>query len=223
MAPDFTDIQPPAAGAVSGVILAAGRSRRMGCFKPLLPFRGRPLLEHVLAAARESDLTPLCVVLGLRAAEIQAEVDMDGVEVVVNTEFAAGQAGSLAAGLIQVESRCTAAMFLLGDQPLVTPRLIDSLIHAHRRRTAAITLPIFQGRRGNPVIVAARLFPELLRIEGDTGARALFAAHESEIQRVAVEDPAVLLDVDHPSDYDRLLAMEVERNSSKPTNRPIKR
>jgi molybdenum cofactor cytidylyltransferase len=208
MAPDATDKKPPAPGAVAGVILAAGRSRRMGRFKPLLPFRGRPLLAHVLAGAWGSELAPLCVVLGHRAAEIQAKVDLRGAEVVLNTEYAAGQAGSLAAGVARVQSRCAAAMFLLGDQPLVTPRLIDTLVRAHRRQTAAITLPVFQGRRGNPVIVAAPLFPELLRLEGDTGARALFAAHEAGIQPVVVDDAAVRLDVDVPSDYVDLLEME---------------
>lgn len=208
MAPDFTDKKQPAPGTVAGVILAAGRSRRMGRCKPLLPFRSRPLLAHVLAVARGSALAPLCVVLGHRAAEIQAKVDLRGAEVVVNTDYAAGQAGSVAAGVARVHSRCAAAMFLLGDQPLVTPHLIDTLISAHRRQTAAITLPVFQGRRGNPVIVAARLFPELLRLQGDTGARALFTAYEAEIQRVVVDDPAVLLDVDVPSDYADLLEME---------------
>jgi molybdenum cofactor cytidylyltransferase len=208
MAPDATDKKPPAAGTVAGVILAAGRSRRMGCFKPLLPFRGRPLLAHVLAGARGSELAPLCVVLGHRAAEIQAKVDLRGAEVVINSEYTAGQAGSLAAGVARIQSRCAAAMFLLGDQPLVTPRLIDTLVRAHRRQTAAITLPVFQGQRGNPVIVAARLFPELLRLQGDTGARALFTAHEAGIQPVVVDDAAVHLDVDVPSDYVDLLKME---------------
>ena len=220
MAPYLTEIQPPAAGTVAGVILAAGRSRRMGRFKPLLPFRGRPLLAHVLASARGSDLTPLCVVLGHRAAEVQAKVDLHGAEVVVNTEYSAGQAGSVAAGVVRVQSRCEAAIFLLGDQPLVTPRLIATLVRAHRRQTAAITLPVFKGRRGNPVIVAARLFPELLRLQGDTGARALFAAHEAEIQRVVVDDPAVRLDVDDPSDYADLLEMEEQDpHRNRPTDR----
>jgi molybdenum cofactor cytidylyltransferase len=187
------------------VILAAGMSRRMGDFKPLLPFRGAPLLDHVLEAAKASRLTPLCLVLGHRAVEIQSTLDPVGLDVVVNHDYAQGQAGSLIAGLKKIRTRCRAAMFLLGDQPLITARLIDTLIDAHRRQEAPITLPVYKGRRGNPVIVAARLFSDLERLRGDTGARALFGAHETEILRVAVDDPAVLIDVDCPADYARLI------------------
>jgi molybdenum cofactor cytidylyltransferase len=194
---------PPS--AVAGVILAAGLSRRMGGFKPLLPFRGAPLLAHVLAAARTSGLAPLCLVLGHRSAEIQATVDLARTDVVVNSDYARGQAGSLKAGLEAVRSRCRAAMFVLGDQPLITAGLIDTLIEAYLERKAAITLPVFEGQRGNPVIIAARLFPELERLQGDTGARALFEAHRAEIHRVTVDDPAVLIDVDRPEDYARLV------------------
>ena len=204
----------PSAGAtaVAGVILAAGAGRRMGTAagrpKLLLPFRGAPLLSHVIASARASRLAPLCLVLGHRSAEVRRRVDLSGLTVAVNADYATGQAGSLAAGLARVRNRCSAAMFLLGDQPLVGAHLIDTLIEAHGRRPAAVTLLTFDGRRGNPVIVAARLFPEVMRLTGDTGARALFDAHRAEIQRVAVDDPAVLLDVDRPADYERLLTEE---------------
>jgi molybdenum cofactor cytidylyltransferase len=194
--------------AIAGVILAAGMSRRMGSLKVLMPFRGKPLLAHVLDAARTSRLAPLCLVIGHRAAEVQAKVDPAGLDVVVNNDYARGQAGSLIAGLKKIRARCRAAMFLLGDQPLVNAGLIDTLIDAHREQAAAITLPVFKGRRGNPVIVAARLFDELERLRGDTGARALFAAHETEILRVVVNDPAVLMDVDCPADYAKLNKIE---------------
>ncbi|MEJ2641301.1 MAG: nucleotidyltransferase family protein, partial [Desulfosarcinaceae bacterium] len=152
-----------------------------------------------------SRLAPLCLVLGHRAAAVRATIDLAGLEVVVNGGYAQGQAGSLIAGLKAVRSRCRAAMFLLGDQPLITAGLIDTLINAHRRQDAAITWPVYNGQRGNPVIVAARLFSEVERLRGDTGARALFGAHGTEILRVAVEDPAVLIDVDRPEDYARLI------------------
>ena len=202
---------PPA--AVAGVILAAGRGRRMkmriggrtGALKQLLPFRGAPLISHVVHHARASQLEPVCLVLGHRAAEVQAQVELTGVEVVVNANYEDGQAGSLIAGLNSVASRCTAVMFLLGDQPLISAALMDRLIEAHRQTQAAITLPTFEGRRGNPVIVAASRFTELRQLTGDTGARVLFDAHAAEIQAVAVHDPAVLLDVDTPGDYADLL------------------
>lgn len=195
--------------SVAGVILAAGCGRRMGdrngLPKQLLPFKGLPLLSHVIHHAQASRLAPICLVLGHRAAEVRAQVELCGVEVVVNAHHEGGQAGSLIAGLKRVASRCTAVMFLLGDQPLISAALIDRLIEAYGQKAAAITLPTFEGRRGNPVIVAASLFPELRQLSGDTGARVLFEAHAAEIQPVPVEDPAILLDVDTPGDYEGLL------------------
>ena len=203
---------PAGTTTVAGVILAAGCGRRMGTAagrpKQLLPFRGAPLLSHVMASARASRLAPLCLVLGHRAAEIEAQVELGGMAVVVNTDYGAGQAGSLVTGLARVRGRCSAAMFLLGDQPLVTADLIDTLIDAHEKKGAPVTVPTFEGRRGNPVILADSLFPEVMRLTGDTGARALFEAHWEEIQRVSVDDPAVLMDVDDPADYERLLTYE---------------
>lgn len=202
--------QPPqTAHYVAGVILAAGCGRRMGdrngLPKQLLPFKGVPLLSHVIHHAQASLLEPICLVLGHRAAEVQAQVELGGVEVVVNANPEDGQAGSLIAGLKRVASRCTAVMFLLGDQPLISAALINRLIEAYGQAGAAITLPAFEGRRGNPVIVAASLFAELHQLTGDTGARVLFDAHASEIQSVPLEDPAILLDVDTPGDYVELL------------------
>lgn len=198
---------------VAGVILAAGCGRRMSAHmggrpdlpKQLLPFRSAPLLGHVIDQARSSMLAPICLVLGHRAAEIRTQVERSRVEVVVNANYEAGQASSLIAGLNTVADRCAAAMFLLGDQPLVSAALMDRLIKAYGRKGASITLPSFEGRRGNPVIIAASLFTQLRRLSGDTGARALFQAHADEIERVPVEDPTVLMDVDTPGDYDRLL------------------
>jgi molybdenum cofactor cytidylyltransferase len=154
--------------------------------------------------------------VGHRAAEVRAKIDLAGVMTVVNKDYTQGQAGSLVTGLKAVRTRCRAAMFLLGDQPLITADLIDTLIDAHRRQNAAITLPVYNERRGNPVIVAARLFAELERLRGDIGARAIFRAHETEIQRVAVDDPAVLIDVDRPADYARLIENETPKAHRSP-------
>lgn len=200
---------PQTTPPVAGVILAAGCGRRMGdrngLPKQLLPFRGAPLLSHAIGHTRASLLAPICLVLGHQAAEIQAGVELSGVEVSINAEYEKGQAGSLITGLNSVASRCEAVMFLLGDQPLILAALIDRLIQAYGQKGAAITVPTSKGRRGNPVIIAASLFPELRQLSGDTGARVLFDAHADEIQAVPVEDPDILLDVDTPGDYKSLL------------------
>ena len=149
----------------------------------------------------------IVVVLGHRSDQIRAQVDLSGTTVVVNPDYALGQSTSVKAGIARVAEAADAAMILLGDQPLVQEEVINCLIRSFRHSRAPIVVPVFQGRRGNPVIIARVLFDELIAcLIGDTGARILFSTHSDEIQRVAVSTDAVLFDVDQMADYHRLLA-----------------
>ncbi len=191
---------------IAGIILAAGSGSRMGRTKQLLPFGNTSLLGRVVEQARKAQLHEIIVVLGHDSGRICRSVDLSGTAVVLNSAYAKGQSTSLVKGLAHVSPVCDAAMFLLGDQPLVTPGLINHLIHAFDLSGAPIVIPSCLGIRGNPVIIARSLFVRLKSLTADTGARVLFEEFKDLIFEVAVEDEGVLEDVDTTADYERLKA-----------------
>lgn len=194
---------------ISGIILAAGQSIRMGGTKQLLKFRGSTILGHVIENARKSLLDEIIVVLGHDASEIQCMVDFEDVTVVLNKNYQRGQGSSLKAGLEYVSNRSHGAMFLLGDQPLVDESVIDTLIRAYDESLKPIVMPVFAGRRGNPVVIGRELFGELTAgVHGDSGARVLFNRHALEIHRVELNRRCIHVDVDTMEDYLNLLAID---------------
>ena len=190
---------------VAGVILAAGEARRMGRCKLLLPYRGSTILGTVAAAARRSGLEPLVLVLGHDAARIRERMDLEGLVVTLNPAFRQGQSTSLRAALERVPPTCQGAMFLLGDQPRITPDVIESLRREFTPRTDRLVIPTAQGRRGNPVIVHRALFPRIRELRGDAGARSLFGRYSRRTRWVKLADDRLFWDVDTPEDYRRLM------------------
>ncbi|MCM2284017.1 MAG: molybdenum cofactor cytidylyltransferase [Desulfobacula sp.] len=191
---------------IAGVLLAAGTASRLGKTKQLLPFRGSTLLGRVMENAAASDLDELVVVLGHDADRIMQSLDFSGMKTVINPDYSKGQGTSLAKGLEAVSPSCDGVLFLLADQPLVTPDMINRLIRAFQDSGAPLVIPFYRGSRGNPVLVARSLFPRLLSLSADTGARALFDEYKASILRVEVDTDAVLVDVDTARDYEALLS-----------------
>ena len=133
-------------------------------------------------------------------------LDFSGMKTVINKAYSKGQGTSLTKGLEAVSPSCAGALFLLADQPLVTPDMINRLIRAFLASEAPLVIPFYRGRRGNPVLVARSLFPRLLSLSADTGARALFDEYKTSILRVEFDTDAVLVDVDTVEDYETLLS-----------------
>jgi molybdenum cofactor cytidylyltransferase len=191
---------------ISGIILAAGSGTRMGKTKQLLPFGETTLLGQVIQHAKESRLHEIIVVLGHDADNIGKTIDLSGTRVIRNTAHAKGQSTSLIKGLEFVSSICDAAMFLLGDQPLVTATIINRLVDAFETSVAPIVIPYCNGIRGNPVILSRSVFPRLAALSADTGARVLFEEFKTSILKVPLQDDAILIDVDTMEDYNKLIS-----------------
>ena len=191
----------PADPCVAAVILAAGRSTRMGQAKQLLPLGGATVLEATIANVQRSAASEVVLVLGASAERIRRP---PGINTVFNPDYEQGMATSLQAGISALSPNPSAALIILGDQPFVRPETLDQLITAHHHAGRHILIPTWQAKRGNPVLIPRSLFPEVMQLQGDTGFRALFARHPELIKNVEVEDEGILLDIDNQEDYRRL-------------------
>jgi molybdenum cofactor cytidylyltransferase len=185
---------------IGAVVLAAGEGSRFGGPKQLAELDGRPLLEHVLITlAAVPELERTVVVLGARADEVRAAVDMHGADVTVADDWEEGQAASLRAGLAALDD-VDGAMILLGDQPGITPAAIAAVL-VHFDGTRALRA-VYDGEPGHPVVLQRQLVKEALNLRGDSGARELLEA--SGVRRIEVGHLCEPADVDTPADLDRL-------------------
>lgn len=194
---------------VTGIVLAAGRGRRMGQTKQLLPFQGQTILECVVDNALASKLHRIIVVLGYQADAVEPLMEGRDVTVAVNPSFENGQSSSLKSGLQAVTDEADAVLFLLGDQPLVTTGTINHILSAYGTSPASpIVAPSFEGKRGNPVLFSRETFYRIESLSGDCGARPLFQEYSERILQVPVEDPCIHFDLDTEEDYRQLLQWE---------------
>ncbi len=193
---------------VAGIILAAGASSRMGEDKALLNWHGRTFLEHLSAALRSAGAQPLRVVLGANAEEVQRRVKFGAEEVVVNREWQRGMLSSLVSGINSLPHQdVTAAVVCLVDHPCVSSRLIRALIEKHRETGKLIIQPIYQGRRGHPVLFAASLFNELRVAPPEVGARHVVYQHAGDILEVATDEEGIVLNINDKAAYEKVLGM----------------
>ncbi|MFZ2141603.1 MAG: molybdopterin-binding/glycosyltransferase family 2 protein [Xanthobacteraceae bacterium] len=194
------DVVPPHPKRIAAVVLAAGRSTRMGGPNKLLAeIARRPLVRIVAEEALASRADPVIVVAGHQRAEVEKALAGLRVRIVHNPDFAEGLGTSLRAGIAAVPADSDAAIVCLGDMPRVDAALLNRLIAAFDPdRGALVVVPTFEGKRGNPVLWSRRFFPDLMAIEGDVGARRLIGRYSEAVAEVTVEGKAALIDVDTP-------------------------
>ncbi len=185
---------------VAAVILAAGRSTRMGGPNKLLAeLGGKTLVRIVTEQALASKASGVIVVTGHQAEQVEKALDGLKVKLVRNPDFADGLASSVKAGIAAVPAEADGAVVCLGDMPLIDAHLIDRLIETFAPdRGNLIAVPVSDGRRGNPVLWSRRFFGELMTLDGDIGARHLIARHGEAVAEVAVEGHGAFLDIDTP-------------------------
>ena len=188
---------------VTGLVLGAGGSRRLGAPKQLLPYGDGTLLGHVVGVARASQFDQLVVAIGGAAEEVRSRVDLSGAEVVVNDAYAAGCSSSIAAALGHLDPRCEVMVLMLGDQPGVTAATVSSLLAG--RGDAPLAVCRYDDGRGHPIAFARSTFPELSVLHGDKGVWRLLDARAGEVGEVALAGP-IPRDVDTAEDYEAVLA-----------------
>lgn len=194
---------------VAGIILAAGGSTRFGQPKQLLDWKGQPFVRAVAKTALEAGLSPVVVVTGANAEQVEASVKDLNVRVARNEAWENGQGSSIGTGirsLTSASSAVGAAIFLLTDQPQVTTSILRALVEKHAAGLYPIVAPMVMDRRANPVLFDRVTFSDLAELEGDVGGRGIF--HKHRVEYLPWHDDRLLLDVDTPEMYQRLIADE---------------
>lgn len=200
------DPREASASGFAVVLLAAGRSSRMGGPNKLLQdFRGKPLVRHAAEAALASGASPVIAVTGHQEAQVREALAGLPLTFVHNSDYAEGLATSLQAGIAALPESVEAAAVMLGDMPLVSAELIRALGERLASTPGAVAaVPVLQGEWGNPVGLRRSLFAEVATLSGDAGARRLLQGRRGEVLEVAVTDEAVATDVDTPQALQRL-------------------
>jgi molybdenum cofactor cytidylyltransferase len=207
-----TEPAPEKGRAIAAVVLAAGRSSRMGGPNKLLAeIGGKPLARIVVDAVLASRARPVVVVTGHQRDKVEAALAGLSVKFVHNPHFADGLGTSLKAGIAALPAEADGAIVCLGDMPQVDAALIDRLIGAFDPdHGALVVLPTIDGKRGNPVVWSRRFFPDLMAVEGDVGARYLIGRYTEAVAEVPLTGTAALTDVDTPEALEAVRA-ELER------------
>jgi molybdenum cofactor cytidylyltransferase len=203
-------VHPRATPFVTGLVLAAGGSKRLGSPKQLLPYGDATLLDHVLATARACDFDQLLCVVGAVATEIRERVDLSSATVVENQSFGEGCSSSIAAALTAVDTETDVLVLMLGDQPGVTATTIQMLVE--NRGDATLAACAYEDGRGHPLAFARALFGELATLHGDKGVWKLLDRHAADVVDVPIAG-AVPRDVDTDEDY-RAVLSELEKASA---------
>lgn len=192
---------------VTGLVLAAGGSKRLGSPKQLLRYGGATLLDHVLVTASACDFDQLLCVIGARAEEIRRQVDLSHATVVENQSFGEGCSSSIAAALQDVDPRSDVLVLMLGDQPGVTTATVNALIE--HRGNAALAACAYEDGRGHPLAFARSTFGDLAALHGDKGVWKLLDRYGGAVVDVPIAGP-IPRDVDTKAEYHALLSEQEE-------------
>jgi len=190
---------------LAAVILSGGASRRMGSPKALLPYQGRPFLEHLLHVSRQSKIGVRRVVLGADAETIVKAIPLAREEIVINKDWERGQLSSIQAALRSLPAGTDGILLCLIDHPLISEALVHDLIESFYSANKLIVLPLYEGRRGHPVIFSSSLYDELLTAAPETGAGSVVWANAAEVLEVHTSEEGCILNLNDPDTMNKAL------------------
>lgn len=184
---------------ISGIIMASGFSKRMKQEKLILDINGIPLVERVIKAAVESGLDEIILIYKSNKVKILAE--KYAVKTEYNSRSNLGQSEAIKLGVKSSNSKAAGFMFLTGDQAFITAEIINKVIDVFKTVNYPVVLPIYNGKRGNPVIFSSQLKDELLKLDGDNGARVIMKKIPRDVKKVYIDEAFRRIDIDTPEDY----------------------
>ena len=188
---------------ICAIVLAAGQSRRMGTQKLLLPLAGQTVIGHIIEQILLCRIQQVFVVVSDNKDDIsQALTDKD-ISLVINTISDGDMLSSVRAGIGALPQECEAALLVLGDQPSIEPQLITRIIQRFHQTNRGIIVPIYDGKRGHPLLFSQRYFAEVLTNFDGVGLRGLLQTHPADIEELTTNNSRVLEDMDYHEDYQR--------------------
>ncbi|MBS3819627.1 molybdenum cofactor cytidylyltransferase [bacterium] len=193
---------------VWAVVLAAGKSRRMGEPKLLLPFKGQTIIERVLENILASRVQRVVVVVGATREKIERIIQNLPVQIIYNPFFHRGMLSSVQRGIDSLPLESEAALVFLGDQPSIPPEVVNRLVQAYSKTKSGIVIPVYQNRRGHPLLIDLKYREEVKKLDSPIGLKGLVHKNSNEICEVEVKAPGVLRDIDDREDYRRELKRE---------------
>ncbi|MCT4592879.1 MAG: molybdenum cofactor cytidylyltransferase [Anaeromicrobium sp.] len=187
---------------ISTVILASGKSTRMGKNKLLLPFKDHTIIEEIIDNSLKSNSDEIILVY---KDEIIGKIGKNkGIKTIHNRDYEKGQSTSVKKGLEQVSPNSKGILFILGDMPLINEKIINKIINVFKNTKKAIIVPLYDGKRGNPVLFHKKWKASIMNISGDYGPRQIIMDNLDEIEYVHIDDCKFNLDVDSKVDYERV-------------------
>lgn len=190
---------------IAAIILAGGYSQRMGQQKVLLPFGNVTIIEHLIAILRESTLDSIMVVAGHHPEKLRKKLSQLSISLVVNDHYETGMLSSIRCGLKALPQNIDVTLVVLGDQLLFYSEMINLMITAYIQRQGKIIIPVYKGKRGHPLLFSMQYYDEILTSFDNVGLRGLIWKHKEDIFDMESDNPAVMIDMDYPDDYQQAL------------------
>jgi molybdenum cofactor cytidylyltransferase len=196
---------------ICAIVLAAGESRRMGVQKLLLPFGSKTVITHIVDQLTASSVDEVHVVVGCHGERVSRELSDRPVSIVNNSNYKSGMLSSVRCGINAITQKYKAVLVALGDQPSVTTKLIDRMLQTFVSTEKQILVPLYQGKRGHPIMFSSVYHDEIMTHYDNIGLRGLLYAHKDDIFELFVATSGVLSDMDYPEDYQRELGLLEEK------------